>query len=189
MAKYDKLPLLNGSDTSESDTTINYGTRESGADDSDNNVLSASPSHRQPEQEVETRPSSKFVYILTFFSTIGGFLFGYDTGVVSGALILIKDEFALSSVWQELFVSVTIGFAAVFAFLSGPCNEQFGRRPVIITASLVFTVGAVVLGVAYDKWMLLVGRAILGIGIGNILATLWCHVLYPTAVLVVIDHY
>ena len=46
-----------------------------------------------------------FVYGLTFLSAIGGFLFGYDTGVVSGAMIIIRQEFDLNSVWQELVVS------------------------------------------------------------------------------------
>ena len=108
------------------------------------------------------------MYVLTFFSAIGGFLFGYDTGVVSGAMILLRDEFHLNSFWQELVVSVTIGAAAVFAFLGGFLNNWLGRKPVILTASLVFTAGAIVLGVAYNRIMLLVGRITVGIGIGNI---------------------
>ena len=50
-----------------------------------------------------------YVYALTMFSAMGGFLFGYDTGVISGAMILLRDRFLLNSVWQELIVSVTIG--------------------------------------------------------------------------------
>ena len=50
-----------------------------------------------------------FVYALTFFSAMGGFLFGYDTGVISGAMILLRDYFRLNSVWQELVVAVTVG--------------------------------------------------------------------------------
>jgi len=38
--------------------------------------------------------------VLTFFSTIGGFLFGYDTGVISGAMIILKKRFALDNIWQ-----------------------------------------------------------------------------------------
>ena len=60
-----------------------------------------------------------FVYTLTFLSAIGGFLFGYDTGVVSGAMILLKDDFRLNSLWQELVVSVTIAAAALFAMVGG----------------------------------------------------------------------
>ena len=107
-----------------------------------------------------------FVYLLTFMSAIGGFLFGYDTGIVSGAMILLKGPFTLSSFWQELVVSITIAFAAIASFSGGFLNNMLGRKPVIIGASFVFTVGAIVLGVAVNRSMLLIGRAILGIGIG-----------------------
>lgn len=107
-----------------------------------------------------------FVYVLSFFSAIGGFLFGYDTGVVSGAMLLIKDRFHLTSIKEEVVVSVTIGFAFLFALIGGWLNDRFGRKATTIIASVVFTVGAVVLGAAYNFWMLVVGRAILGMGIG-----------------------
>ena len=108
-----------------------------------------------------------FVYVLTMFSAIGGFLFGYDTGVISGAMILLRDYFLLSSVWQELVVSITVGAAALFALVAGLLGDQIGRKPVIILASLVFITGAVFLGLASDKYMLLIGRFIVGAGIGE----------------------
>ena len=109
----------------------------------------------------------KFVYVLTFFSAIGGFLFGYDTGVISGAMILLRDHFVLSSVWQELIVSVTIGAAAIFTLLGGVLNDRVGRKPVILVASLIFTAGALCLAFATDRYLLLVGRIIVGAGIGE----------------------
>jgi SP family myo-inositol transporter-like MFS transporter 13 len=118
----------------------------------------------------KTQGTSRFVYVLSFFAAIGGFLFGYDTGVISGAMLLLQPEFALNSVWEEMVVSATILFAAVFALVGGPLNERIGRRAVTVVASLVFTAGAVLLGVAQDKIMLLIGRSILGVGIGK----LWC---------------
>jgi SP family myo-inositol transporter-like MFS transporter 13 len=111
--------------------------------------------------------STRFVYLLTFLSAIGGFLFGYDTGVVSGAMILLRDEFQLSFLWQELVVSITIGAAALFALIGGFLNELLGRKPVIVISSFVFTLGAVLLGLAYNREMLLAGRAIVGVGIGE----------------------
>ncbi|XP_041349816.1 proton myo-inositol cotransporter-like [Gigantopelta aegis] len=108
----------------------------------------------------------KFVWILAFFSAIGGFLFGYDTGVVSGALILLKDRFGLTTTQEELFVSVTIGTACVGAFSGGFINDHFGRKFSTILASVIFTIGALVLGVAQNFAMLIAGRLILGLGIG-----------------------
>ncbi|XP_053635984.1 proton myo-inositol cotransporter isoform X2 [Cherax quadricarinatus] len=108
----------------------------------------------------------KAIYLLAVFGAIGGFLFGYDTGVVSGAMILVREEFKLSTVWHEVIVSATIAAAWLSALIAGPATDKFGRRPVILTASVVFAVGAVVMGAAQDKIMLLIGRIIVGIGIG-----------------------
>ncbi|MEW8547039.1 MAG: MFS transporter, partial [Candidatus Thiodiazotropha sp.] len=105
-----------------------------------------------------------FIYILSFFSAIGGFLFGYDTGVVSGAMLLLKNYFHLSSLLEEVIVSVTIGFACIFALCGGLLNDKFGRKFTTILASLVFTIGAVILAAAVNVEMLIVGRAILGMG-------------------------
>ncbi|CAI9722228.1 proton myo-inositol cotransporter-like [Octopus vulgaris] len=114
----------------------------------------------------------QFIYILTFFSGLGGFLFGYDTGVISGAMILLRNTFLLSSVWQELIVSVTIAGAAVFAIVGGLLNDRIGRRPTIMIASVVFTTGAICMGMAPDKYVLLCGRIIVGAGIGLVSMTI-----------------
>jgi len=108
-----------------------------------------------------------YVYFLTVFAAIGGFLFGYDTGVISGAMILIKQEFDLSSFWQELIVSVTIGAAILGALLGGFLNQRLGRKPLLVVSAMVFTVGAVVMGVAPSREILLVGRLTVGFGIGG----------------------
>ncbi|XP_072179176.1 proton myo-inositol cotransporter-like [Diadema setosum] len=113
-----------------------------------------------------TQPLSPFVKVLAGFAAISGFLFGYDTGVVSGAMILLKEEFNLSTIWQEMIVSVTIAAAALSALCGGFLNDILGRRGVILVASTVFTAGALCMALATGKEMLLVGRLIVGIGVG-----------------------
>ncbi|MCI4381779.1 hypothetical protein PGIGA_G00255840 [Pangasianodon gigas] len=110
--------------------------------------------------------SSRFVYVLSFFSALGGFLFGYDTGVVSGAMLLLKKEMNLSAFWQELLVSSTVGAAALSALAGGYLNGLYGRRKCIMLASFIFTVGGIILSVAPNKAVLLFGRLIVGLGIG-----------------------
>lgn len=111
---------------------------------------------------------NKNVYALTFLSAVGGFLFGYDTGVVSGAMLLIEEDPRISpnTFWKELIVSATVGAAWLFALIGGPTTHHFGRKPTILMASLIFTAGAVVMGVSTSKEVLLVGRLIVGAGIG-----------------------
>ncbi len=107
-----------------------------------------------------------FLILLTVIAALGGFLFGYDTGVVSGAMLNIKKTFHLSATWQEVIVSVTIGAAAIAAAVAGVLCDLIGRKPTLIIASLVFTVGGVIMGAAVNVWMLMTGRIIVGLGIG-----------------------
>uniref|UniRef100_A0A3B4AZP2 Major facilitator superfamily (MFS) profile domain-containing protein n=1 Tax=Periophthalmus magnuspinnatus TaxID=409849 RepID=A0A3B4AZP2_9GOBI len=107
-----------------------------------------------------------FVYVLAAFSALGGFLFGYDTGVISGAMLLLKRELGLSALWQEVLISSTVAAAAVSALLGGFLNGLFGRRVCILLASFLFTIGGIVLSTAPGKEALLAGRLIVGVGLG-----------------------
>ncbi|XP_041349242.1 proton myo-inositol cotransporter-like [Gigantopelta aegis] len=112
------------------------------------------------------RENTKFVYFLSCFATIGGLIFGYDTGIVSGAMLLIKPFFDLNTIWTEIIVSGTIGAAALFSLVAGFTTDFFGRKKTIMAASFVFTGGAILMALSPSKEILLVGRIIVGMGIG-----------------------
>lgn len=137
-----------------SSTTTNTGDLERAA-------------RKQFQQDV----TPAFVYVLAVFSALGGFLFGYDTGVISGAMLLLKRELDLSAMWQELLISSTVAAAALSALLGGFLNGLFGRRVCILLASFFFTVGGVVLSAAPGKEALLAGRLIVGVGLGKMRET------------------
>ena len=122
------------------------------------------------EEVVRPRTTDKrktgYVVLLTLISALGGFLFGYDTGVVSGAILEIRSAFSLSPAWLEGIVSITIGFAALSSFVAGILCDLLGRKPVLQIASIMFTVGAALMAGSYYPQVLLIGRAIVGVGIG-----------------------
>ncbi|XP_010899068.1 proton myo-inositol cotransporter [Esox lucius] len=121
---------------------------------------------RAARKQFQQDVTPAFVYVLSAFSALGGFLFGYDTGVISGAMLLIKREMNLSALWQEVLISSTVAAAALAALVGGFLNGVFGRRICILLASFIFTAGGIVLSAAPNKEVLLVGRLIVGLGLG-----------------------
>lgn len=110
--------------------------------------------------------ANHFVIILAVFAALGGFLFGYDTGVVSGALLFIKKDFNLSISQQEWVVSSMLITATLGALLAGPATDKIGRRKIIIAAGVLFIIGAFCLSLATSYEWLLTGRMIVGLAVG-----------------------
>jgi SP family galactose:H+ symporter-like MFS transporter len=107
-----------------------------------------------------------FVFAAAAFAALGGLLFGYDTGVISGALIFIRTQFGLSTFQQELVVSVVLVGAAVGALSGGGLADIFGRRLMLLVTAAIFVAGALVCAAAPSLVVLVIGRLIVGLGIG-----------------------
>ncbi|XP_068656054.1 probable inositol transporter 2 [Aristolochia californica] len=110
-----------------------------------------------------------YILRLAFSAGIGGLLFGYDTGVISGALLYIREDFAAvdkHTVLQESIVSMAIAGAIVGAAAGGFMNDRIGRRKSILIADFLFFLGAVIMAAAVNPGMLIVGRVFVGFGVG-----------------------
>jgi nitrate/nitrite transporter NarK len=82
------------------------------------------------------------VYAVAAVSALGGLLFGYDTGIISGALLCLRQDLHLSSRGQEIVVSVILVGAMIGALVTGRLAGRLGRRRVVLWVAVVFTVGA-----------------------------------------------
>lgn len=107
-----------------------------------------------------------YVYVVAGMSALGGLLFGYDTGVISGALLFIREEFQLSPFLQGFVVSSLLVGAMAGAISCGPITDAFGRKKVVILAAVVFAVGALVAALAPSAAVLVAGRIVLGLAVG-----------------------
>ncbi|OAJ34385.1 sugar porter family MFS transporter [Piscirickettsia salmonis] len=112
--------------------------------------------------------SSSFSLFITFFAAIGGVLYGYDIGIINGALLYIQHDIHMSAAQTSFIVAAVLGGGALSTLITGYLADHFGRKNMMITAVAIFLVGVAVLATAHSYNLLLVGRLIQGIGIGII---------------------
>lgn len=105
--------------------------------------------------------------MIFFIGALGGLLYGYDMGVISGALLYLKDDIPLNAYTEGLVVSSMMVGAIVGAGLSGPLSEKLGRRRLVFMISIVFIIGALILALAPTMEILVLGRAIIGLAVGG----------------------
>jgi SP family myo-inositol transporter-like MFS transporter 13 len=115
----------------------------------------------------QPRKNLSFLVSLTCISAIGGFLFGYDTGVIGGANVYIYDDLGHDEpIIKSTVVSIAILGAIFGAGCGGWTADRFGRKFTILISDVVFIIGALVMALALDIVMLIFGRLIVGFGIG-----------------------
>ncbi|NGM82871.1 sugar porter family MFS transporter [Paenibacillus sp. 7124] len=117
-----------------------------------------------PAKEQES--SIKFVMLVAMVAALGGFLFGFDTAVMSGANGFLRTRFELGDFMLGWTVSCLIIGCMAGAAVSGALGERFGRKKVLITAAILYTAGIFVSAISPSLLIFIVARMIEGIGIG-----------------------
>ncbi|HET7930639.1 MAG TPA: sugar porter family MFS transporter [Rhodanobacteraceae bacterium] len=102
------------------------------------------------------------------FAGLGGILYGFDIGVISGALIFMQDSLSISANDASLIVAAVLGGGALATLLSGPFADRFGRRFAINVSAVVFIIGVLILVFSVNFATVMLGRLVQGIGIGII---------------------
>ncbi|HVV13267.1 sugar porter family MFS transporter [Amycolatopsis sp.] len=120
------------------------------------------------EDGVQTRPQTdRRLRLITIVATFGGLLFGYDTGVVNGALPYMKADLGLSAFTEGLVTSSLLLGAALGAVCTGRLADRRGRRRMILLLAVVFLVGTIGCSVAPDTAVLVGCRFVLGLAVGG----------------------
>src|SRR5262249_4936872 len=115
---------------------------------------------------VRHREVSFFVAMVATVAAVGGGLFGYDTGVISGAILYIKREFPIDDATEGLIVSAVTAGALAAAMLAGVLTDRGGRRLTNIAAGLVFATASLLWAAADSVPTPIAGRFLVGCGIG-----------------------
>jgi MFS transporter, SP family, galactose:H+ symporter len=121
----------------------------------------------QNSGQANTKPhSSSNVLLIAVVAATGGLLFGFDTGVISGALPFLKQYWQLSDASVE-WVTTTVLIGAVAGALgSGKLSDYLGRKKMIIINAVIFAAGAIGCAFAHNITILMIMRVIIGIAIG-----------------------
>ncbi|NUS45839.1 MAG: sugar porter family MFS transporter [Mycobacteriaceae bacterium] len=118
-----------------------------------------------PQANTGTR-AAPIVAAASGIAALGGLLFGYDTGVVSAALLYIGPAFDLSNDMKQIVVSSLLIGALIGVVVGGPVADRVGRKPTLVTVSVVFACGAIGCAFTPNVPVLLGARFVLGLAIG-----------------------
>ena len=109
---------------------------------------------------------SAFIGGIVAVATIGGFMFGYDSGVINGTQKGLEAAFSLGRLGIGVNVGAILVGSAIGAFAAGRLSDLIGRRGVMMTAAVLFLVSALLAGAADSSALFVIGRIIGGLGVG-----------------------
>jgi sugar porter (SP) family MFS transporter len=126
----------------------------------------------------------RLVLLAAAIAALGGLLFGYDTGVISGAVLFIRGDFALTPTMQAFVISVVLIGCVIGAGSAGWLADRFGRRRTLIAAGIVFGVGALASAASPEVVTLLVSRFVVGVAIGfaSVVSPMYVSEIAPAAI-------
>jgi sugar porter (SP) family MFS transporter len=117
-------------------------------------------------RHVEKIMKTHFYIVVALIAALSGILFGYDTGVISGAILFIKDEFQLSPQMNGLVVSAVLLGALLGAAISGRLTDRYGRKNLLIVDAMIFIIGTLGSSLAPNIPTIIMSRIVVGIAIG-----------------------
>lgn len=114
----------------------------------------------------KAKANSKYFFFITLTAAFGGFLFGYDTAVISGTIGFVKSKFELDSVMEGWFVSSALVGCIIGVAMAGELSDRFGRKTSLIISGFLFSLSAIGCALCGSHTELIIYRLIGGIGVG-----------------------
>jgi sugar porter (SP) family MFS transporter len=128
--------------------------------------------------------SNSYLIFIALTAAFGGFLFGYDTAVISGTISLVKQQFALSTLMEGWFVSSALVGCIIGVMMAGEMSDRFGRKASLIVSGLLFCASAFGCALCGSHTELIIFRLVggLGIGIASMLSPMYISEVSPARI-------
>jgi SP family sugar:H+ symporter-like MFS transporter len=138
----------------------------------------------QMEADAQGQVNMAFIAAIVAVATIGGFKFGYDSGVINGTQEGLEHAFDLSKLGTGLNVGAILIGCAIGAFLAGRLSDRFGRRGVMMIAAVLFLISALLAGAASSSAMFIAARLLGGLGVGaaSVLSPIYISEVTPASI-------
>src|ERR1700753_4131936 len=127
---------------------------------------------------------NRYVLGICFISALGGYLFGFDFAVISGALPFLQKQFAFNSYWEGFATGILAIGALAGCIFAGQVSERYGRRPGLMLAAALFAVSSIAMAIAPNRDFFLAARFAAGAGVGmaSMLSPMYISEIVPAAI-------
>ncbi len=125
-----------------------------------------------------------YILALSFISALGGYLFGFDFAVISGALPFLKEQFAFNEYWEG-FATASLALGCVIGcIVAGSAADKYGRRPGLMMAAFIFLLSSLAMAWATTRGVFIGARLVAGIGVGmaSMLSPLYIAEIAPPSI-------
>ena len=130
------------------------------------------------------RYNHTYILGISFISALGGYLFGFDFAVISGALPFLQQQFGLNSYWEG-FATGSLALGAIAGcFIAGSLADRYGRKPGLLLAAIIFTISSLAMAMAPGLYFFIAARFVAGIGVGmaSMLSPMYIAEISPASV-------
>jgi len=133
-------------------------------DDNDEGTMNSRPN--TAALPAVQRHGAAYVLFIAIAAALGGLLFGYDTAVISGAILFVREVFRLGHFQTEVAVASVLAGCALGAGVAGYFADRFGRKPILIVDAVFFGVFAAATGMATTVGIFIIARFLVGLAVG-----------------------
>jgi len=132
----------------------------------------------------QTHFKNRYILGICFISALGGYLFGFDFAVISGALPFLQKQFAFNSYWEGFATGILAIGAIVGCVFAGQVADKYGRRPGLMLAAALFAISSLAMALAPNRDFFLAARFAAGAGVGmaSMLSPMYISEIAPAAI-------